>query len=112
MKKKAAVRKPRRVVDPRFADTRIIPGSGNIFVDLGFDKAEARVMALRVELLVRLQLLLKEKGYKQVQAARLLGVTQPRISALVKGKWEHFSLDMLLTLAARAGLKAELRLAA
>jgi predicted XRE-type DNA-binding protein len=39
-------------------------------------------------------------------------VTQPRISRLVKGRWEDFSLDMLLTLAARAGLHPKLRLAA
>ena len=46
------------------------------------------------------------------EAARRLGVTQPRISRLLKGKWEDFSLDMLLTLATRAGLKPSLRLAA
>jgi predicted XRE-type DNA-binding protein len=39
-------------------------------------------------------------------------LTQPRVSRLLKGKWQHFSLDMLLTLAARAGLKPELKLAA
>jgi len=55
MKSKSARRKSHsRKADPRFADTRIIPSSGNIFVDLGFDEAEARVMAFRVELLVRL----------------------------------------------------------
>ena len=112
MKKKTTHRKSRRKTDPRFADTSIIPSSGNIFVDLGFDEAEARVMALRVELMVRLERHLEEKGYTQVEAARLLGVTQPRVSALLKGKWQEFSLDMLLTLAARAGLKPELRLAA
>jgi predicted XRE-type DNA-binding protein len=48
----------------------------------------------------------------QAKAARRLGVTQPRISRLVKGKWEDSSLDMLLALAARAGLKPSLRLAA
>lgn len=112
MKRKTTRRKSRRKVDPRFADTRVITGSGNIFVDLGFDPAEARIMALRVELMVRLERHLEEKGYTQIEAARVLGVTQPRVSALLKGKWQDFSLDMLLTLAARAGLKPELRLAA
>jgi predicted XRE-type DNA-binding protein len=112
VKKKATRRKSRRKVDPRIADTRVIPGSGNIFVDLGFDPAEARIMALRVELMVRLERHLEERGCTQAEAARLLGVTQPRVSALLKGKWQDFSLDMLLTLAARAGLKPELRLAA
>jgi predicted XRE-type DNA-binding protein len=113
MKSKSTRRKsPPRKVDPRFADTRIIPSSGNIFVDLGFDEAEARVMAFRVELLVRLEQHLEAKGYTQAEAAKVLGITQPRVSALVKGKWESFSLDMLLTLAGRAGLKPELRLVA
>lgn len=109
---KKTSRKPRRKTDVRFADERVIPGSGNVFVDLGFDEAEARVMALRVELMMRLREWLQEAGYTQVEAAKRLGVTQPRISALLKGTWQDFSMDMLLTLATRAGLKPELRLAA
>jgi predicted XRE-type DNA-binding protein len=42
-----------------------LAGSGNVFIDLGFDEAEARVMALRVELMMRLRERLREKGYKQ-----------------------------------------------
>jgi predicted XRE-type DNA-binding protein len=55
---------------------------------------------------------LKAQGWTQAEAARKLHVTQPRISRLIKGKWENFSLDMLLTLAARAGLKPKLKLVA
>ena len=104
---KSKTRRPRRKANARLADTRVIPGSGNIFVDLGFDEAEARVMALRVELMMRLRERLLEKGYTQVEAAKRLGVTQPRVSALLKGSWQDFSMDMLLTLATRAGLKPE-----
>ncbi len=93
-------------------DTRRAEGSGNVFVDLGFDPAEAEVMRLRAEVMIRIEQLVKAKGWTQVEAARQLGVTQPRVSRLLKGKWEDFSLDMLLTLAARAGLKPSLRLAA
>lgn len=95
--------------DPRWKDRRIIPGSGNVFLDLGFDEAEAEVMALRAELMIRLTERLKKKGWTQAEAARRLRVTQPRVSKLTKGVWRDFSLDMLLTLAARAGLHAELR---
>ena len=109
---KSTERKSSRKSDPRFADTRVIPGSGNIFVDLGFDDAEAGVMALRVQLMLQLRECLQEKGYTQVEAAKRLGVTQPRVSALLKGTWKDFSMDMLLTLATRAGLKPELRLSA
>ena len=95
----------------RWKDDRITPSSGNVFVDLGFDEAEAHVMALRAELMVRLSQEFKAKGWTQAQAAKRLGVTQPRVSKLNKGAWQDFSLDMLLTLAGRAGLHAELRVA-
>lgn len=109
---KSIARSPRRKADPRLADTRVIPGSGNIFVDLGFDEAEARVMALRVQLMMQLRERLQADGCTQVEAAKRLGVTQPRVSALLKGSWKDFSIDMLLTLASRAGLKPELHLSA
>ena len=109
---KRTIRRPRRKTDARLADTRVIPDSGNIFVDLGFDDAEARVMALRVQLMVHLRDRLQEEGYTQAEAAKRLGVTQPRVSALLKGTWKDFSMDMLLTLATRAGLKPELCLTA
>ena len=69
-------------------------------------------MALRVELMMRLRERLQEKGYTQVEAAKRLGMTQPRVSALLKGTWKDFSMDMLLTLATGAGLEPELHLAA
>lgn len=98
-------------IDSRATDVRRIKGSGNVFLDLGFDPAEAEVMKLRAEVMIRIEQLVKEKGWTQIEAARRLGVTQPRISRLLKGKWEDFSLDMLLTLATRAGLRPSLRLA-
>ncbi len=97
--------------DPRWNDIRITPSSGNVFVDLGFDKAEAEVMALRAEVMIRLSQKLKSRGWTQAEAAQRLGVTQPRVSKLTRGVWRDFSLDMLLTMAARAGLHAEVRLA-
>ena len=101
-----------RKTDARFKDTRRIKSSGNVFVDLGFEPAEARVLALRAAVMVRLEQHLQAQGWTQAEAARRLGITQPRVSRLIKGRWQEFSLDMLLTLAARAGLKPELQLAA
>jgi predicted XRE-type DNA-binding protein len=98
--------------DPRFSDTRRIKGSGNVFLDLGFDPAEAKIMALRAEVMIRMEQHLKAQGWTQAEAARRLGITQPRVSRLIKGQWQDFSLDMLLKLAARAGLEPKLRLAA
>jgi predicted XRE-type DNA-binding protein len=97
--------------DPRFKDTRITNSSGNVFLDLGFDAAEASVMALRVELMVQLRDQLHKQGLTQAQAAKQLGVTQPRVSALLKGVWKDFSVDMLLTLASRLGMQPRLMLA-
>lgn len=98
--------------DPRWSDTRRIKSSGNVFVDLGFDPAEAEVMKLRAEVMIRMEKHLKAQGWTQAEAARRLGVTQPRVSRLLRGRWEDFSLDMLLTLASRAGLHPKLKLAA
>ena len=99
-------------IDPRLSDTRRTKGSGNVFLDLGFDPAEAKVLALRAEVMIRLEQHLRAQGWTQSEAARRLGITQPRVSRLIKGQWKDFSLDMLLTLAARAGLEPHLRLAA
>ncbi|HXG28265.1 MAG TPA: helix-turn-helix transcriptional regulator [Nevskiales bacterium] len=90
----------------------IIRSKGNVFEDLGFDPAEAAVMEMRARLMAELRLRIKGKGWTQKQAAERLGITQPRVSALIKGKYEQFSLDMLLQLALKAGLHPEVRLAA
>ncbi len=99
-------------IDPRVNDSRIIESSGNVFADLGFDEAESTVMALRVELMVCLRAHLDEQGFSQSQAAKILGIRQPRVCALYKRSWRDFSVDMLLTLAQRAGLHPQLKLAA
>ncbi|MFW8564847.1 helix-turn-helix domain-containing protein [Orrella sp. 11846] len=90
----------------------ITQSSGNVFLDLGFEPAQAQIMKLRAEVMIHIEQQIKAKGWTQAQAAEQLGVTQPRVSRLVQGKVEDFSLDMLLTLASRAGLHAELKVSA
>jgi predicted XRE-type DNA-binding protein len=85
---------------------------GNVFIDLGFDSAEAQVMTMRVDLMVRLEQHLAATGWTQAETAKRMGITQPRVSKLMKGAWQDFSLDMLVTLAGRIGLHPELHLAA
>jgi len=94
------------------SDGRVTAGSGNVFIDLGFDAAEAKVMAMRAEVMIQIELQLKARGWTQTQAAKHLGITQPRVSQIKKGAWQDFSLDTLLKLASRAGLKPQLRLVA
>jgi predicted XRE-type DNA-binding protein len=93
------------------SDARVTASSGNVFTDLGFAPGEAAVLALRADLMGRLRLLIEERGWSQVQAAEQLGIGQSRVSDLVRGKWDKFSLDMLITLAARAGKQVTMALA-
>lgn len=98
--------------DPRWNDESRTLGSGNVFIDLGFDPAEAEVMKLRAEVMIRMRQHLQTQSWTQAESARRLSITQPRVSRLLKGKFEDFSLDMLITLAARAGLHPQLHLGA
>jgi predicted XRE-type DNA-binding protein len=92
--------------------SKVTKSSGNVFADLGFSPEEVAVLTLRAELMVMLRKLIATREWTQAQAAEELGVTQSRVSDLVRGKYEKFSLDMLVTLAARAGRTVKLRLAA
>ena len=85
------------------ADAVVTPSSGNVFVDLGFGPGEAAVMGLRADLMARLRLLVQTDGWTQAQAAEKFGIAQSRVSELLRGKWDKFSPDMLITLAARDG---------
>ena len=100
-----------QTTDSRWSDESSIPGSGNVFIDLGFEPAEAEVMLMRVKVLAQTSQRLKEKGWTQAKAAEELGITQPRVSRLMKGKVEDFSLDMLVTLAGKLGLKPQISFA-
>ena len=87
---------------------RVTKSSGNVFLDLGFPREEAEVLAMRAELMARLRTLISDRGWTQQEAAKRLGISQSRVSDLVRGKWDKFSLDMLITLAARAGQRPSL----
>jgi len=90
----------------------VTPAGRSVFYDLGFDEAEARVLEMRANLMAALRLHIEKQGWTQKEAAKKLGITQPRVSALVKGAWRDFSADMLLVLAGRVGLRPILKLAA
>lgn len=91
---------------------KITKSSGNVFTDLGFGPEEAAILAMRADLMAQLRLTIERRNWTQAEAAKNLGVSQSRISDLMRGKWEKFSLDMLVTLATRAGLRCTLKLAA
>jgi predicted XRE-type DNA-binding protein len=83
------------------------PSSGNVFEDVGFRKQEAVSLELRSFLMFRLEKFVQGRGFTQRQAAAFFGVTQPRISNLVRGRIDLFSLDMLVDMLARAGIRVE-----
>ena len=87
---------------------KYVRGSGNIFADLGFPKGEAENLKPRADLVIRIVDFHKKSGMTQAQAAKALGLTQPRLNALLKGKIGLFSLDALVNIASRAGLNVRL----
>jgi predicted XRE-type DNA-binding protein len=88
--------------------TRIRRSSGNVFRDLGFRPADAENLKLRSELMIALGKLIETRSLTQVQAAALLGVSQPRISDLIRGKIDRFSLDTLVAMLGHAGVRVRL----
>lgn len=93
---------------PLTEDARITESCGNVFIDLGFPPHEAEIMQLRADLMAKLRLWIIDNQLTQTQAALQLGVSQARVSDLMRGKWKKFSLDMLLTLATKIGLHVKI----
>lgn len=89
-------------------DEKIVKSSGNVFADLGFSAEDSAVLTMRAELMASLRTIIDKKRWTQVEAAQHLGISQSRVSDLVRGKWEKFSLDMLVNLVARSGRKIKL----
>ena len=84
----------------------------NLFLELGFDPAEAAVLEMRVRLMSDLRLYIERRRLTQAAAAKRLGVTQSRVSDLVRGKWRKFSLETLIAFETRLGRKVTVELAA
>lgn len=82
--------------------------SGNVFKDLGFPEEEAEHLRVRADLLIQIQKALDARGLKQADAAKLLGVTQPRVSDLVRGRLDLFSVDSLIDMLAKLGVRVRL----
>jgi predicted XRE-type DNA-binding protein len=75
------------------------------------DPGEAENMKLRAKLMRAIINHIEKRKLSQAAAAKLMGVTQPRISDLVRGKVDLFSIDMLINMASAAGLQVDLKIA-
>jgi predicted XRE-type DNA-binding protein len=84
--------------------------SGNVFRDLGFDARESESLRIRAELMAEVARVMQVHKLTQRAAAKLFGVTQPRISDLARGKIDLFSIETLISMLARAGVHVQLRL--
>lgn len=88
----------------------INPGSGNVFVDLGF--ADAGERTTKVALAVEINRILKATDLTQAAAARLLGVNQPKISALANYRLDGFSVERLMGFLTALGRDVEIKVRA
>jgi predicted XRE-type DNA-binding protein len=91
-------------------DAQVSASSGNVFLDIGFPPGEAEHLLVRSHLMMAIEQLIKVRGLTQTRAARLFGVTQPRVSDLVRGRIELFSIDALVEMLGRAGIGLSIRL--
>src|SRR6266540_1231155 len=87
---------------------RVTPSTGNVFRDLGFSKEESEHLLVRADLLIQVQKAITSRRLKQTEAAKVLRVTQPRVSDLLRGRIDLFSTDSLIDMLARLGVGVRL----
>lgn len=89
-------------------DVRVTPSTGNVFRDLGFSKEESEHLLVRADLMIQVQKAIESRRLKQAEAAKVLRVTQPRVSDLLRGRIDLFSTDSLIDMLARLGVGVRL----
>ena len=96
MKTSAKLAKPDRVTE----------GSGNVFADLGLPDADQELMKARLTL--QIARIIKDRGLRQVEAARILGIQQPHVSALMRNRAGNFSVGRLIDFLTALGHDVEI----
>ena len=87
---------------------RVTPSTGNVFRDVGFLKEESEHLLVRADLLIQVQRSIASRRLRQAEAAKVLRVTQPRVSDLLRGRIDLFSTDALIDMLARLGVGVRL----
>jgi len=82
----------------------------DVFSDLGFNAAEAENLRIRSAMMRALVAFIRKNELTQARAAKAFGISQPRISDLIRGKIHLFSIDNLVILLAAAGLRVDLKI--
>lgn len=88
-------------------DDAVRTSSGNVFADIGAADAEERLAKAELSRIIRRTI--AERGLKQAQAAALLGVTQPDVSDLVRGRLRRFGMERLQRFLTLLGMDVEVR---
>jgi len=89
---------------------RFTESSGNVFADLGLPDAGMRLA--KAELAFKIAAVIQERSLTQQEAAAILEIDQPKVSAITRGRLADFSLDRLMTLVNRLGMDIEIVVAA
>lgn len=87
---------------------KVTPSTGNVFRDLGFRREEAEHLLVRADLMIQVQKLITSRRLKQREAAKILRVSQPRVSDLLRGRIDLFSTDALIDMLACLGARVRL----
>ncbi len=87
---------------------KVTQSTGNVFRDLGFPREEAEHLLVRADLMIQLQKRILSRRLKQKEAAKILHVSQPRVSDLLRGRIDLFSTDALIDMLARLGVRVRL----
>src|SRR3546814_13817704 len=90
------------MVKNREAEIPVTPGSGNVFADLGFAEPEEELA--KAQLASHIRQTIRRRRLTQVAAAALMGIYQPKVSALLNGGLAHFSSDRLTRLTTALGM--------
>jgi predicted XRE-type DNA-binding protein len=93
-------------------DNLFTPSTGNVYEDIGFPPHEAHRLLLQSQLAVAIEQFIRRRNLTQARAAKIFGVTQPRISDLMRGRLDKFSIDMLITMLSRAGMEVRIAVTA
>jgi predicted XRE-type DNA-binding protein len=89
----------------------ITPSGGNVFADLGHSQEDANKLKLKSQLMMEIRQWIKENNMKQEEAAEILRVSRPRISNLMTGKIDKFTIDALVDMVERSGHHVTLEVA-
>jgi len=102
--------KPERRKKSYFKSEKVEGSSGNVFADLGLPDAEE--LLVKSQLAVSIAELIERRGWNQTETARCIGIDQPKVSNLLRGKLSGFSADRLFVILNRLGHSVDVRISA